>query len=72
MLVKQYYMTRRDGVSLYRTFSDAGMMIRKFGTDELYGEAIDVEDANFAYEETNIPIESEVEDLGLQQSDLPC
>lgn len=47
-----------------------GMMIRKIGTEELYAEAVDKEDSGYVYEPTNIPIESEVEDLGLQQSDL--
>jgi hypothetical protein len=36
-----------------------GFMIRKAGTDEIYSEAIDVEDAPFTYEETDIPIETE-------------
>jgi hypothetical protein len=36
-----------------------GFMIRKAGTDEIYSEAIDVEDAPFTYEETVIPIETE-------------
>jgi hypothetical protein len=36
-----------------------GFMIRKVGTDEFYGEAIDVENAIFTYSETQIPIEVE-------------
>ena len=71
MVKREFYRTREDGVNLYRTYSTDGFKIRKVGTEEIYEEAIDVEDANFTYEETNIPIESEVKDLGLQQSDLP-
>jgi hypothetical protein len=40
-----------------RTYSDAGVMIRKIGTDEIYSDAWDVLD--FEYEETDIPIEGE-------------
>lgn len=57
MIVKEYYRTREDGVSLYRTYSNDGLQIRKVGTDEVYDEAIDVENAPYSYEETNIPIE---------------
>jgi hypothetical protein len=57
MIVKEFYETRTDGVNLYRTHSDEGMQIRKVGTEEIYDEAIDVEDAPYTYEETDVPIE---------------
>lgn len=57
MIVKEFYRTREDGVNLYRTYSDANVHIRKVGTDEVYGEAIDVENAPYTYEETDKPIE---------------
>lgn len=56
MIVKEFYRIRTDGILLYRNFSDRGMQIRKVGTDEVYDEAIDVENAPYIYEETNIPI----------------
>lgn len=59
MIQKQFYKTRKDGVSLYITFSDEGMMIEKkttSGRKEVYRTAIDVESANFEYVETNEPI----------------
>lgn len=37
-----------------RTYSDAGFMIRKLGTEEVYSEAIDLLDAPYEYEETDI------------------
>lgn len=40
-----------------RRYSDAGMYIRKVGTEELYDTAIDLIDSPFEYEETDIPIE---------------
>lgn len=46
---------------LKRTWSDCHMMIQKNGTEELYGEAIDVEDSGFAYTETDIPIDDDPE-----------
>lgn len=57
MIVKEYYITREDGVKLNRTFSAAGLKIRKVGTDEVYDEAIDVEGAPYVYEETDIPVD---------------
>ena len=59
MIVNEFYMTRSDGVNLYRTYSDQNMMIQKDGTDEVYSEAIDVENSGFTYTETDIPIEGE-------------
>jgi hypothetical protein len=56
MITKEFYMTRKDGVLLFRTLSDNGLKIRKVGTDEVYDEAIDVQGAPFVYEETDTPI----------------
>ena len=57
MVKTEFYRTREDGVNLYRTYSDEQYMIRKIGTDELYEEAVDVENAPYEYEETDIKIE---------------
>ena len=59
MIAKEYYATRKDGVTLYRTYSTDGLKIRKVGTDEVYNDAIDVQGASFVYEETATPIERE-------------
>ena len=59
MIKKEFYRTRKDGVNLFRTYSDAGVMIQKDGTDEIYSEAIDVENAPYTYSETDIPIQEE-------------
>jgi hypothetical protein len=56
MIIKEFYRTRNDGVKLYRTYSNDNKQIRKIGTDEIYEEAIDVADALFVYEETDVPI----------------
>ena len=63
-IVKEFYKTREDGVNLYRTYSDEGYVIKKIGTDEEYDEAIDVENASYEYEETDIIVE------GLSEIDL--
>ena len=52
MIIKDFYKTRGDGVELYRTYSDAGYIIRKIGTEEEYEEAIDVATTDYKYEET--------------------
>lgn len=59
MIQKQFYKTREDGVNLYITFSDEGMMIEKKTRSfrkETYRTAIDVESSNFEYVETSTPI----------------
>ena len=57
MVAREFYKKRNDGVSLYRTYSTEGFTIRKVGTSEGYAEAIDVEGAPFAYEETGEKVE---------------
>lgn len=57
MIVREYFETRYDGVRLYRTYSDNGMLIRQIESGNEYSEAIDVESASFTYEETDKPIE---------------
>ena len=57
MIQREFYTQRKDGVKLYRTYSDAGMMIRQNETDVEYIEAIDVEGAPYTYTETETPIE---------------
>ena len=54
MIVREYFDTRKDGVRLYRTYSDSNLYIRKVGTDKVYSEAIDIEDAPYVYEEIDI------------------
>ena len=58
MKIREFYKTREDGVNLYRTYSDKGVMLRQNETGILYGEPIDVEDAPYTYEETDILIEN--------------
>ncbi len=61
MVVREFYMQRKDGVKLYRTYSDKNYKIKQIETGNIYDEAIDIEDSNYTYEETNIPIEEEEE-----------
>jgi hypothetical protein len=58
MVIREFYLTREDGINLYRIYSDEGFEIQKVGTNEIYGESIDVEDADFEYKETRrkIPV----------------
>ena len=59
MIIKEYFLTRKDGVKLYRTYSDKNKMILQIETGIKYDEAIDVEFAPYHYEETNEDIPSE-------------
>ena len=58
-IVREFYKTRNDGVNLYKTYSDEGYRIHKLNNDEIYDEAIDVENAPYEYEETTEKIETE-------------
>ena len=64
MIKKELFMTRSDGVKLYRTWSDAGVRIRQIPSNLVYDEAIDVETAAWEYEETDelIKVQEEPED----------
>ena len=59
MLIKEFYRKRSDGINLFRTYSNENFMIRQIQTGALYNEAIDIENAPYTYEETDIPIEVE-------------
>lgn len=57
MIVREFYTARKDGVNLYRTYSDSNMYIRQVETGIEYDEAIDIENAPYTYEETDKAIE---------------
>lgn len=61
MIQTKFYTKRKDGVNLFRIYSDRNMMIQKDGTEEIYSEAIDVENSGFTYTETDIPIEGDTD-----------
>ena len=60
MIIKEIF---EDYTTLVKTYSDKGVMIRKIGTDELYSEAIDPKKFNREYEETDIPIDQEIDEV---------
>lgn len=51
MIIVEYYKTRKDGVVLNRTYSDAGMIIERDGVR--YREAIDPAELGRTYTETD-------------------
>ena len=59
MIVREFHSTRKDGVNLFRTYSDIGNYILQNETQTQYAEAIDVENAPYTYSETDKPIEVE-------------
>lgn len=67
MVIKEYYLTRTDGVKLYRNYSDKNVYIKQDQTGIEYTEAIDVENAPYTYTETDKPIEGETTDTIIQQ-----
>lgn len=56
MIKKETYMTREDGVQLFRTFSDTDHLIRKVSDDIIYVDAIDISESE-VYEEVDDYIE---------------
>ena len=59
MIVREFYKERKDGVKLYRTYSDEQYKIKQVETGNIYDEAIDIEEANYTYVETEEKIEVE-------------
>lgn len=57
MIVKEFYLERKDGVKLFRNYSNENKYIRQNETGIEYAEAIDVENAPFTYTETDRQIE---------------
>lgn len=52
MVIREFYKTRKDGVNLYRNYSDLGVKLKQVETNIIYNEAIDTEDSKFTYIET--------------------
>ena len=61
MIVREYYITRDDGVKLYKTYSDTNHYIKQLPTEVIYDIAIDVEDAPYTYVETENEVVTENE-----------
>jgi hypothetical protein len=62
MIKRELYTTRKDGVKLYKTYSDLNHYIKQLPTNIIYSEAIDVENAPYTYVETDEIIEVEDND----------
>lgn len=71
MIRQEFYKTRKDGVDLYRTYSDLEVYIKQIETGNEYIEAIDVVDENgkirYTYEETDKKIEERSEEDEIKQ-----
>ena len=58
-IVREFFSTRADGVNLYRTYSDTGMMLLQNETGVEYSDAVDIESAPYTYSESANPIADE-------------
>ncbi len=63
MIQKELYMTRSDGVKLYRSYSDSNKDLLQVETGAVYSEAIDVEGAAYTYQEVDREETDETEDM---------
>ena len=61
MINTELFRTRKDGVKLLRTYSDAGVKIKQDQTGIIYDDAIDVEGSPYTYTETDIPLDGDTE-----------
>ena len=57
MIITEFFETRKDGVQLYKTYSDENYKIKQIETGAIYDEAIDIENSNYTYIETDEKIE---------------
>ena len=64
-IVTEYFKTRKDGVVLNRTYSDAGFKVERDGVR--YSKAIDPADLNRQYTETNEPINAKDEEAEAEE-----
>ena len=62
MIKKEYYKTLEDGTVLVRTYSDNNHYIIQDGTGIEYAEAIDPENMNRTYTESERALEDIVEE----------
>ena len=70
MVKKEYYKTLEDGTVLIRTYSDSNYYIIQDGTGIEYSEAIDPEQMNRTYTESEKTIEEDsVEESELEDMD---
>ena len=70
MIRKEYYKTLEDGTVLVRTYSDSNHYIIQDGTGIEYSEAIDPENMNRTYTESEKTIEEDsVEESELEDVD---
>lgn len=60
MVKKEFFGIRKDGVKLYRSYSDIGKQLRKVGTDEVYDDAIDIDSVNYQYVEIDDKVNYEL------------
>ena len=65
MIVKEFFITRNDGINLYKTYSTDNFYIKQIETGVEYSESIDIEDAPYTYEETDRIIE--IDEINLQE-----
>lgn len=63
MIKKEYYKTLEDGTVLVRTYSDSNNYIIQDGTGIEYSEAIDPENMNRTYTESERAIENVAEEV---------
>ena len=70
MIKKEYYKTLEDGTVLFRTYADSNHYIIQDGTGIEYSEAIDPENMNRTYTESERAIEDSINSDELQLEEV--
>lgn len=70
MLRKEFFRTRDDGINLYRTYSDEDYYIVQLETGNIYEEAIDIENSDYTYDETDNKIHNEEEEEIIDEEEI--
>ena len=68
MIQKEFYKTREDGIDLYQRKSDKDVKLLQVETGRMYDDPVDIEPCPYTYEETDIPIDSQPEELTVEDT----
>ena len=70
MIIKEYLMTRKDGVEIYKRYSDQNKYILQRETGILFESASDIEPCKYTYIESDEDIKiEEVEQVEIEEKE---
>lgn len=70
MIIVENLGPREDGIILYRRYSDKGVMLLQVETGVMYEDPVDVENAPYTYEETDVFINEDAADENVESDEI--